>query len=203
MTEQTAPPHRSNSRKSILYELLVIFIVLIAVIVVYLLIFSQGLIPGFSLSATSTQTATPTDEIILPEAPSKGYSSLVRTLTALPSTETPSTETPSSEAPMSTGTPTAEAPAMPSPTPAFGSCQYTLKSGPGDFLYTIYWNWRIYKRIPVVKDFYAKIYCASLLSNLQCEYQAADPGTIQPGWILILPGVTSNNCLNHGGKPLP
>jgi hypothetical protein len=203
MTEQSAPPHRSNPRKSILYELLVIFIVLIAVIVVYLLIFSQGLIPGFPLSATPTQTATPTDEITLPEAPSKGYSSLVKTLTALPPTETPSTETPSSEALISTETPDATPSATPSLTPAFGSCQYTLKSGPEDFLYAIYWNWQINKNIPVLQDFYARITCAALLSNLKCDYQAANPDVIQPGWILILPGVSANTCLYHGGTPVP
>jgi hypothetical protein len=213
MTEQSPGPQRSNPnpRKSIFYGLLVLAILLVAVIIVYTRLYQQGLIPALLWPATPTQTGTPLAEIISSDAHSSGYLSLVKTLTAGPPTETPSmekssSETPTSEtlldeAPIASETPVLTTPFSPSLTPAFGSCQYTLKPGPGDFLYALYWNWHINANIPVVEDFYVKIHCAPLLSNFQCAYRVDDPDSIQPGWILILPGVSSNICLYHGGTP--
>jgi hypothetical protein len=195
MTEQSALPHRSNTnpKKPILYEVLVISALLVAVIVVYTRIFRQGLIPTSILSATLTETGTPSTEIPVSETPLNGVSSIETTLTFTPVAETP----------IFTEPPASTTPSSPSLTPAFGSCQYTLKSGPDDYLYAIYWNWHIDKNIPDLNNYYARIYCAALLSNIKCDYQAADPDITQPGWILILPGVSSNICLYHGGTPAP
>ena len=140
----------------------------------------------------------PAAETSQPDTLLNGIPSFVTTWTLTPSSETLPTDTP-----VMTQTPETATPLGPSLTPAFGSCQYTLKSGPRDYLYAIYWNWHINKAIPVVNDFYARITCAPLLSNIVCTYSVAKPGKTQPGWILILPGVSSNICLHYGGIPTP
>jgi len=200
MAEQSASPHQSKPkpRKSFFYEILVLGVLLVAVIAIYTRIFLQGLIPPFSLSPTFTETGMPSVETRQPETLLNGVSSFVTTWTLTPFAETVSAETP-----MLTQTPATATASAPSLTPAFGSCQYTLKSGPRDFLYAIYWNWHIDKNIPELNDYYTKIYCAALLSNTNCHYRAADPDTTQPGWILILPGVSPNICLHYGGTPVP
>jgi hypothetical protein len=200
MTEQSTSPHQSNTkpRKSFPYEVLVLIILLVAVIATYTRIFRQGLIPTSALPPKLTETGMPADETSQPGTLLNGDSSSVITSTLTPFAETLSTETPGL-----TQTPAAAIPSAPSLTPAFGSCQYTLKSGPRDFLYAIYWNWHIDKNIPDLNDYYARIYCAPLLSNTKCDYLSDDPDTTQPGWILILPGVTTNNCYHYGGTPVP
>ncbi len=207
-------PAPNNSR---FYQFLALFMLLVAVMVVSALLYRQGLVPDFLLLFTPTRTSTPA-ETSLPETTSSSYQSLVNTLTAAPLMETqlaetpteetspgetPSDETPAAETPTITETPTLTAPPAPSSTPAFGSCQYTLQPGAGDFLYAIYLGWHIKENIPVVKDYYARIYCAALLSNLKCNYQAANPNITQPGWILVLPGVSTRTCAAHGGTPVP
>lgn len=219
MTEESENNHQpspapGNSR---FYQFLALFILLVAVMVVSALIYRQGLIPQFLSPATPTRTSAPA-ETSPPETTSSSYLSLVNTLTAAPlvetqrsgtpteetsAGETPSDETPASETPTLTESPTSPAPSAPSLTPAFGSCQYTLQPGAGDFLYAIYLSWHINKNIPVVKDYYARIYCAALLSNLKCNYQAVNPNITQPGWILVLPGVSTQTCSAHSGLPVP
>jgi len=188
MAEQSASPHQSNTkpRKSISYEVLVLCILLVAVIAIYTRIFRQDLISIFT-SPTLTETGMPAAETRQPETLLTGVTSSVTTWTVTPFADTPATATPSA----------------PTLTPTFGSCQYTLKSGPRDYLYAIYWNWHIDRNIPEVNDYYARIYCAPLLSNIKCNYLAAKPGVTQPGWILILPGVSSNICYHYGGTPVP
>jgi hypothetical protein len=220
MSEESHNPPRPNpaSGNSRFYQFLALFILLVAVMVVSALVYQQGLIPQFLSPATPTRTVTPPAETSAPETTSSSYLSLVNTLTAAPlrqtqlaetptdeisAGETPSDEIPASETPTLTETPTPPAPSTPSLTPAFGSCQYTLKPGPGDFLFAIYLSWHINENIPLVKDYYARIYCAALLSNLECSYEAANPNITQPGWILVLPGVSSEICSAHSGTPVP
>jgi hypothetical protein len=200
MAEQSANSDQGKpkSRSSFSYEILVLIILLIAVIAIYTLIFRQSFIPTVPLSPTFTETELPTAETSLPDTLLNETPSLQTTLTLTQSSETLPTDTP-----LLTQTPEATTPPGPSLTPAFGSCQYTLKAGPRDYLYAIYWNWHINKAIPVVNDFYARITCAPLLSNIGCTYNAAKPGKTQPGWILILPGVSPNICLHYGGIPAP
>lgn len=211
------PQPRPGPGKSRLYELLALVLLLVVMMAVFALIYRQGLTPDFLLPATPTRTLTPA-ETSPPETTSSSYLSLVNTLTAAPLVETQLAETPTEgtllegtltdETPTVTETPipptpVPPTPAAPSPTPAFGSCQYTLKPGPGDFLYAIYLSWHIKENIPVVKDYYASIYCAALLSNLKCDYQASNPNITQSGWILVLPGVSAQTCSAHAGTPVP
>lgn len=195
MTEQSETPHRKNPapRKTIIYEVLVLCVLLLAVIVVYALIFQRDIFPASISPVTPTVTGRSSTEITASETP----------LDEVPSMESTLTETPLVELPISTETPASTTTFSPSLTPAFGSCQYTLRSGPVDYLYAIYWNWHINKNIASVQDYYARITCAALLSNIKCDYQAAKPNITKPGWILILPGVSANICLHYGGKPLP
>jgi hypothetical protein len=217
MTEQPAGPHLSNPnpRRSTFYEFLVISILLVAVGVVFALIYLQGLVPAFLLPAAPTGTA-PADTA-LPESTSSGYLALVETLTAASSAKTQSFEAPVAATPLTdtlpddmpapteplARTPVPPTSSVPSLTPAFGSCQYTLKSGAEDFLYAIYWNWHIDDNIPRLQDYYAKIACAAVLTNMKCSYQSARPNITQPGWILDLPGVSASTCSSHGGTPVP
>ena len=217
--EESPNPPRSDpaSGNSRFYQFLALFVLLVAGMVVFALIYQQGLIPQFLSPATPTRTLTPA-ETLPPETTSSSYLSLLNTLTAAPLVETQRSETPMDETPpdetSTGGTPAEETPTLtetptplatlpPSPTPAFGSCQYTLKPGSGDFLYAIYLSWHIKQNIPVVKDYYARIYCAALLSNLKCNYQASNPNITQPGWILVLPGVSAATCSAHAGTPVP
>ncbi len=214
MTEQSPEPRRNNTvpRKSLPFVILGLVLLLAANIAVYLLIIRHGISPNTTLPMTQT-AGKPAPESVLNAVPA---SKLIMTFTPwgksppsetpglLKSTDTPLTDTPvPTRPPVITKTPAPTTVLKPSLTPVFGSCQYTLKPGPKDFLYAIYWNWQINKNIPVLQNFYAKIQCAALLSNRQCSYQAAYPGITQPGWVLILPGVTKNMCLYHGGTPLP
>lgn len=211
MTEQSPNPPQRNTipRKSIPYVILGLGLLLVADLIVVKLIFDQGLIPTNSLSATPTETGTLPTETIVSGREFNGAHSGAITSTQTPSAETPSTELPTTETPVSgdtpifTGTPATTTSFTPSLTPVYESCQYTLKPGKNDFLYSIYWNWHINQNIPVLKNFYTKISCAVLLSNLTCSYHADSPGITQPGWILILPGVSANICLYHGGIPVP
>jgi hypothetical protein len=194
--------------KSILYGILGICVLLAANYAVYRLMLGKGLDPISAFSATFIATWTPPVETSVSETVLNGVSTSEATFTLTPSVQAPPTETPLpeapglSETPIMTETPTPAASLAPSLTPAFGSCQYTLKPGPNDFLYSIYWKWQINKNIPYLKNYYAGISCAVILSNKTCDYQAAYPGITQPGWILVLPGVTPNMCLYHGGIPL-
>ncbi len=211
MTEQSPNPRQRNTipRKSIPYVILGLSLLLVADLIVVKLIFNQGLIPTTSLSATPTETGTlPTETMVSGRVFNGAHSgAIASTLTPsaeIPSTETPTTETPvSGETPIFTETPASSTSPTPSLTPAYGACQYTLKPGIKDFLYSIYWNWHINDNIPILKNYYARISCAVLLSNLKCSYHADSPGITQPGWILILPGVSANICLYHGGTPVP
>jgi hypothetical protein len=216
--KEPAPVHRPSNaipRGSIPYVILGLLLLLAADYVVVGLIFKRGLIPGYVLTATPTQTGTPTAEASLREAGLNGSAVSVPSATLVPLAQTPQTETPvtltpgMNEIPVVTDTP--EFPPTPAPTPTFTvsptpvytACQYALKPGPQDFLYAIYWSWHIDQKIPVLQNFYAGITCAVIASNEKCAYHAAEPGVTQPGWILILPGVTPNICLYHGGTPVP
>ena len=194
MTEEPASPAPKNTApgKPILYEVLVLCVLLLAVIVVYSQIFRKSLFPASRTTATLTGTGMASTKTPS-ETPSDGFSALEPSLTLTPNPELPNLFEP----------PIATAASAPSLTPAFGSCQYTLREGPVDYLYGIYWNWHINQNIPDIQDYYDRITCAPLLSNIGCEYQAADPDFTKPGWILILPGVSENNCLHYGGKPIP
>jgi hypothetical protein len=211
MTEQSPKPRQRNTipRKSIPYVILGLGLLLVADLIVVKLIFNQGLIPTTLLSATPTETgALPTETMVTSRVFNGAHlvaTTSTPTLSAdTPSTELPTTETPVlEETPIFTGTPASTTSFTPSLTPVYESCQYTLKPGKNDFLYSIYWNWHINQNIPVLNNFYAKITCAVLLSNLKCSYHADSPGITQPGWILILPGVSANICLYHGGTPVP
>jgi hypothetical protein len=123
----------------------------------------------------------------------------VKTLTPAPTLD-PDLPAPP-EPPASTPVPPISA--VPTPTPTFGTCQYTLKAGKNDFLYSIYWSWHINQNIGNVKDFYRKITCSARLENLECRYDADKPGVTRPGWILDLPGVKPEICTFHGGTPQP
>jgi hypothetical protein len=219
MAEQSEnPPSSSPTPGNItFYQFLAVFVLLVVVMVVFALVYQQGLIPQFLSPATPTHTLTP-PPATAPESTSSSYLSLEETLTAalllqtqlaqtpteelLPD-ETLTSEMPLEETPTVTEIPTPTIMPAPSLTPAFGSCQYTLQAGAGDFLFAIYLNWGIKQNIPVVTDYYAGIYCAALLSNLDCNYQASNPNITQPGWILVLPGVPAGTCSAHGGTPLP
>ena len=207
MTEPSPSPHQHEPipGNSIPLAVLGLCVLLAVDILVVTLIYKNGLIPTSMASATSTQTGTPPAETTTSVPVLNGVTALQATLT--PSTPTP--ETTMNEIPLATmpsiltRTHATEAPPIPSLTPVSGPCQYTLRPGPRDFLYAIYWNWHINKNIPNLDDYYAGISCAVILSNDKCTYQAADPGTTQPGWILVLPGVSTNICLYHGGTPAP
>jgi hypothetical protein len=211
MAEQPPDPHPGNPNpwKSIFQKLLFLGVLLVAVVVIFTLIYQQGLVPAFLLPPTPS--GIPLAETAVPETTSSGYISLVETLTAAPLAKTPTPEAPLYMPPTAMPAPTeplAETPVpptslVPSLTPAFGTCQYTLKAGPADYLYAIYWSWHIKNNIPYLQDYYARISCAALLSNLECNYQPATPNITQPGWILVLPGVTAEVCLSHGGIPAP
>jgi hypothetical protein len=217
MAEPPPGPHPGNPNpwKSIFQKLLFLGVLLVAVVVIFTLIYQQGLVPAFLLPVTPG--GIPPAETAVPETTSSGYISLVETLTAAPLVKTPTPEAPLNTPP-SAGTPPEDLPApteplaetpvpptslVPSLTPAFGTCQYTLKAGQDDFLYAIYWNWHIDNNIPYLQDYYAKISCGALLSNLECNYQPATPNVTQPGWILVLPGVPAELCLSHAGIPAP
>jgi hypothetical protein len=219
MTESSEiiPPPNPAPSNSSFYQFLALFILLVVVMVVFALLYQHGLIPQFLSPATPTRTLTLA--VTSPsESTSSSYLSLEETLTAAPllqtqlaqtpteellPDETSTIETPLEETPSITEIPTPTIPPAPSLTPAFGSCQYTLTAGPQDFLFAIYLNWGIKQNIPVVNDYYAGIYCAALLSNLDCNYQASNPNITQPGWILVLPGVPAGTCSARGGTPLP
>jgi hypothetical protein len=185
--------------RSILYGILGLGLLVVANLVVYGLIIKKGLLPDLPFLATTTPMDTPAVQSIAPQAPLTGMSTIEPTWTFTPLAETPSlTETP----------PFAHIPfwalsPMPEPTPAFVICRYTLKPGLDDFLYSIYLKWHIHDNIPDKQDFYAKIHCAVLQSNLKCDFHPADPDTTMPGWILDLPGVLPDICLFHGGTPVP
>ncbi len=224
MTEvpETPPRRKTIPEKSIKKELLVLGMLLVAIAAVFALIYWQGLVPDLLLPGTPTPAITSAAETSLPATTPAGFTALVETLTAAPLAETMTAaapqETPLAEAllnetpvdgtsvdetPGVTETPALPMTPMPSQTPAYGSCQYTLKEGPADFLYAIYWSWHINKNIRDVQDFYLKIYCAALLTNLKCDYHPGDPDTLLPGWTLVLPGVNANICSLHGGIPVP
>ena len=217
MTEGSENPPRRKPGRSIKKELLVLVMLLVAIAAVFALIYWQGLAPDFLLPAAPTQTVTPPEETSLPETTPAGFTSLVETLTAGPLVETMTAaapaetplagalldEAPVDETPTGAETPAPALTSVPSQTPTYGSCQYTLKEGPADFLYAIYWNWHINQNIRNQYEFYAQIYCAALLNNMQCTYHADDPDTLLPGWILVLPGVSADICSLHGGTPVP
>lgn len=210
MTEGSEPsPRRTPTPgKSHKTELLVLGVLLLAVLFVYARLQRLRLLPDALLPPTSTpsQTEMPL-ETDPPDEHSPGYYALVQTLTAAPLARTPEEQIASpqptaiAETPAFTEIPTL--PPLPTSTPTFGTCQYTLKAGKSDFLYSIYWNWHINQNIRSVKDFYAKITCSARLENMKCNYEADKPGVTQPGWILDLPGVKPEICTFHGGTPLP
>ena len=208
MTEQNPGPRPRDPApgKSTRYGILGLCMLLAITIAVYVFLYRNDLLPFSIGSATSTQTATLTPEISLTATRTMG-SALVATFTSTLPAQAPPTQTsdPNLPAPFE---PPAYPPAPTPPyssdiTPVLDSCQYTLKSGLNDFLYSIYWNWGIYQKFPNRNDFYAGISCAALLSNIACTYRAAYPNITQPGWILVLPGVSPNICLYHGGTPVP
>jgi hypothetical protein len=203
MTEQSGLPRPRNTMpgKSNPYVVLGFCMLLIADIVIVTLIFKQGLFPGPSLSATLLETGMPSYLTTASETPLNGVSSVETKLPITPLVETPPGETPTTETPILFQTPALTTPSPGSLPQAYGTCQYALKSGKKDYLFTIYLNWQIIKNIPNVKDYYAAISCAVLLSNTSCDYHAAYPDITQPGWILILPGVSPDICLSHGGTP--
>jgi hypothetical protein len=223
MTEGSeVPPQRNSSPgKSIKKELLVLGMLLVAIAIIFALIYWQGLVPDLLLPATPTPAATSAADTSLPATTPAGFTALVETLTAGPRVETmtsaaldetmaaaaleetPVDEPSFDETPIETETPTLPMTLGPSQTPAYGACQYTLKEGPANFLYAIYWNWHINKNIRDVEDFYLRIHCAALLTNLKCDYHPGDPDSLQPGWTLVLPGVTDSICTLHGGIPVP
>jgi hypothetical protein len=205
MTEGTgsSPQRKNTPGSSARSGLLVLGVLLLAVLVVFVLIYQQGLVPDFLLRPTLTLAETTPEATGLPDTTPPGYTSLVETLTAGPLAQTQTVEAAQEEMPVAEDTLLPPTPSMPSPTPSFGSCQYTLKSGPSDFLYAIYWNWHINNAIQDVDEYYTRIYCAALQENIECDYHSGDPDTILPGWILVLPGVTANICTFHGGTPVP
>jgi hypothetical protein len=202
MTEQLPDPRprAKTSRKSNLFGILGICLLLVVVIAFYVYLSKSGLLPG---SVTLTQTVMPLGET----SPTKNGLKTAA-LPAGPWTPTPTI--PSFPAKIAnTDIPLVTEASVPTPpyttdiTPVLSACQYTLKPGKKDFLYSIYWKWGIYQKYPILDDFYAGISCAGLPANTGCAYQAADPDTTMPGWTLILPGVTPNTCLAHGGTPVP
>jgi len=208
MTEQNPGPRPRDPApgKSTRNGILGLFLLLVINVAVFGLIYRNGLLPFSIGPAMSTQTATPAAETGVTATPKMG-SALVATFTSTPPGQGPPTKTPDPNLPAPF-----EPPAYPpAPTPPYSSdvtpvldaCQYTLKPGLNDFLYSIYWNWDIYQKYPNRNDFYAGISCAAILSNIGCTYKAAYPNITQPGWILVLPGVSPNTCLNHGGTPVP
>ena len=211
MTEQSSLQTRDTiPRKSIPFVVLGLCLLLAANIGAYAVMIKKGLIPNLIALTPSLETGTPPVETSVTETVLKGISSVGATLTFTPPAQTPPTKTLITETPGLTETPIfsgTHAPitltSTPSLTPAIGSCQYTIKPGPKDFLNAIYWNWHINKNIPVIQKYYTKIFCATLLSNIKCTYKAATPGITQPGWILVLPGVLPNICFSHGGTPVP
>lgn len=209
MTEQIPGPRPRDPapRKSILLGILGCCLLLAVVIAFYGFLFKNGLLPGSTGSATSTQTATPASNTTVTATPTKGVYAITATWPSTPTMYRSPTNTPDPDLPAPPQLPALpEAPTPPYTTditPVLDSCRYALKPGKNDFLYSIYWKWGIYQKIPNLKDFYAGISCAGVPSNTACAYQASDPGTTMPGWVLILPGVSPNVCLSHGGTPVP
>ena len=208
MTEQNPGPRPRDPapKKSTRNGILGLCLLLAINVAVYVFIFRNGLLPVSIGPATSTQTATPASGTSVTATRTMG-SAMVATFTSTSPAQSPPAQTPNPDLPAPF-----EPPAYPpAPTPPYSSdatlvlaeCQYTLKPGLDDFLYSIYWNWGIYQKIPNLKNYYAGISCAGLLSNTACTYQASDPGTTMPGWTLVLPGVSPNICLSHGGTPVP
>ncbi len=208
MTEQNPGPRPRDPApgKSTLYGILGLCLLLAITVAVYVYIYRNGLLPFSIGSATSTPTATLASGSGV-TATRRMVSALVATFTSTPPDQGPPTKTPDPNLPAPF-----EPPAYPpAPTPPYSSnvtpvldaCQYTLKPGLNDFLYSIYWNWGINKKFPNRNDFYSGISCAAILSNIDCTYKAAYPNITQPGWILVLPGVSPNICLAHGGTPVP
>jgi hypothetical protein len=201
-----APPKKHPARRNLLYGLLAVCVLVAVNIAVYSQIYRRGLIPPTLYSTPTMQfPSVPAETGMVPANPPTDETSL-NAPSETPSPPAPIPETPArteTETPTILKTPFPTTPAPPSPTPEFESCQYTLKAGPQDFLYAIYWNWHINENIPYVQNFYARITCAVLLSNKACAYDSNYPGKVMPGWVLVLPGVSPNICLLHNGTPVP
>ena len=209
MTEQNPGPHPRDPTpgKSTRNGILGLCLLLAINAALYVVLFRNGLLPFSMGPAAFTQTATPAPGSSVTAMPTQGAYAITATWPPTPTEYRFPTQTPDPNLPAPY-----EPPAYPpAPTPPYSTdatlvlaeCQYTLKPGLDDFLYSIYLKWDIYKKIPNRKNFYAGISCAGLLSNTACTYKASFPNITQPGWTLVLPGVSPNICLGHGGTPVP
>lgn len=82
---------------------------------------------------------------------------------------------------------------QPSTTPSSNivNCVYSVLSG--DTLFDIA------VRFEIGGSNWRKIFCVDDANNLRCD--VSDPGSIQQGWQVVIPGVNESVCIQNGGQP--